>query len=194
MNTFPHTSKDTSTYVNKVGIYLEDSKLQIHETRVHHTATPSSVSSSAGPSHSFLPSFLDNIIQLRKYSLTMKRLPQAVRIPIALELSSIATERASYSSLESWSDLLNFPHVVLNSVGHKRSLTSSLTSRLRENQSLWQSLASAMVVPAFRPQLPLRKSLAFSNPEGRLARQVESKVAEGDARGAVRLLDSSESV
>ena len=50
------------------------------------------------------------------------------------------------------------------------------------------------MAPANRPQPPLQKPFASSNPEARLTRQVESKVAEGDIRGAVRLLASSEGI
>ena len=193
MNSYPHSSKDT--VCQQCGELFKGIRgLHIHEARAHHSAVLSPpVSSSSCPSLSS-SSILDNVIRLRKSSRIIRRIPLAVRIPIALEFSSLLAECASSNTIDSWIDLLTFPHVAFNSAGHNRSLSSSLTTRIRENLGRWQARVSVAVSSASNPQRPPRSSATSISSEVRLARQVESKVSDGDIRGAVRLLASSEGI
>ena len=171
--------------------------LHIHEARAHQPVpvsgpVPSSSSTTSPPS---VPSLLDIISRLHTSSRIIRRIPQAVRIPIALELTSLLAECASSNALDSWSDLLTFPRVALNS-GNVRNPSGSLTSRIRENLARWRSRDSVAVNPSSNSNTQRRphKSTTSNNLEARLARQVESKVSDGDIRGAVRLLAHSEGI
>lgn len=190
----PSQPKDTPcdicgrTFVGQTGLKIH--KARVHKPNVVLTHTPA-----PPPSPSVETELSDNILRLRRSSRIIRRVPQSVRIPIALELGSLLHECAVENSANSWKRLLTFPHAVLDRSG-PRNRKQSLSSRLRSNISAWKSQSHDTPNPPTKNTASRRVTSSDSQKDSsaRRSRQVEAKVADGDIRGAVRLLSSSEDI
>ena len=169
--------------------------LRIHISKVHKhsvvTAVPDYLESTRLDNAPTL-SLSEFLGRLRKTSRVILRIPHSVRATIALELGNLIMDCVASNSLDSWKKLLTFPHFVLSSSTHtkdKKDKKGSLSSKIRLNLSCWANTGySAPVLPSLKHKI----NGSAPDTDSRRARLVEAKVSDGDIRGAIRLLSSSE--
>ena len=116
---------------------------------------------------------------IRSRKPTLKRVPRASRHLVASKLSSLLDKTVSQNDILAWNDLLGFAHRYLFTPtrgGHRRSLTSLLNKRFREE-----------IVEEEIPDQPSRRSQTSSISPSYLLSKISSKLDDGDFRGAVRL-------
>jgi hypothetical protein len=110
---------------------------------------------------------------------------------MATELTKLLTQCVLSNTTGEWTDLLSFPHVVLSTVSQKYPRKLSLTQKIRKNLELWISGARTTTLRTVpRPNVQPKPQ----DPEFRVARQIEAKLADFDIRGAIRILASSEGI
>lgn len=106
----------------------------------------------------------------------IRRIPRGARISVATKLASLMNECVSINSVKAWESLFLFPYHVLN-VRRTNSKQKSLTKTIKEN--------AIKTVYDVKPET--RISVSLKN-------IIESKVADGDVRGAIRILSSADSI
>jgi hypothetical protein len=137
-------------------------------------------------------SFLETLQGFRKASRIAKKIPASVRIPTATELDVLLSRVAVDNSPEAWADLFLFPHIAFDVLSPNSNPKKSLTSKLKRNLRSWREGTRKPQPPKRLPPKSKNAAKLVQSNDARLARQVEGKMAEGDIRGAVRILSSSE--
>lgn len=106
----------------------------------------------------------------------IRRIPRGARISVAMKLKSLVNDCVSTNSVNVWQTLFLFAYRVL-SVSRSKPRHKSLTKTIKDN-ALTENVE---VTPESRITVSLRNI-------------VESKVADGDIRGAIRILSSADSI
>lgn len=141
---------------------------------------PSSFSST----HCDIGPFLAN---LRSTVPTLRRVPKGARSTVARALSSTLQTVIATNTCEAWDNLFLFPYAVLSKPG-SMDRAKNLTSWVKEHASSW---LNSPFRPETRPLQPLPKKQQEAQS---VAKKVEAKLADGDVRGAIRLVTSEDSI
>lgn len=121
-------------------------------------------------------SFEEKISKLKQNVRILKRIPKGARINAAYKLAEVMNNAANKNDTSSWEELLLFPFKAFKiPENNKKSLTKLVKSNIKNDELL----------TTFR-----RKK----NNVGSFSKRVESKVADGDVRGAIKILCSSETL
>ncbi|KAL4705953.1 hypothetical protein ACJJTC_012113 [Scirpophaga incertulas] len=118
--------------------------------------------------------------QLKNSIPVLKRIPRSARPSVAASLSKCIEHVVRVNTPVSWAELLTFCYRILHI--SKNNNSSTLTQKIKENCRLNPSVGS-IVLPPFRPPNS-NKSLKL----------IESKISDGDLRGAANLLFSNDVV
>ncbi|KAF2904656.1 hypothetical protein ILUMI_01519, partial [Ignelater luminosus] len=122
----------------------------------------------------------ETISHLKRNISVLKRIPKSARIQVARKLSSIIDSSVNNNDETCWENLLTFAYVALR-VPSRKSTTKSLSHEVKKNIEIWN-----------RPDNFQYKSKVDETTN--LRNRVEMKVSEGDIRGAVKLLSSSDTL
>lgn len=104
----------------------------------------------------------------------IKRIPRGARTSVATKLSQIINKCTESNTVAALQDLFLFPYRILSTTDYKkvkRSLTSKIKSNIKNNNS----------------NVEASKVLHHSSSK---SKYIESKVFDGDIRGAIRILSS----
>lgn len=104
----------------------------------------------------------------------IRRIPRGARITVAMKLASLMNDCVKSNTSDAWKSLFLFPYYVLN-VKRDRSKRKSLTKIIKENANK----SEYRITPEDRITVSLKNI-------------VESKVADGDIRGAIKKLSSAD--
>ncbi|OXA58286.1 Retrovirus-related Pol polyprotein from type-2 retrotransposable element R2DM [Folsomia candida] len=121
--------------------------------------------------------------QLKNTVPTLRRVPKGARMEVAKALAKIIEEVTTTNSEESWFKLFSFPYAVVP-VPTKSDKVKNLTTWVKSRVLQW------FVTPS-RPRPQFAKP---SRPQETIAKKVEAKLADGDVRGAIRLLTSDDTI
>lgn len=127
-----------------------------------------------------LQSFVQSIGILKRRVKVLKRIPKGARMTAALKLSSLLDDCLS-NSLVAWISLFCFSFNAL-CVPEK---SSNLTQSVKNNISTYDISKSMFDTNVTRK---------LKNKKSNLSSRVESKISEGDVRGAVKILSSSDTL
>ena len=123
-----------------------------------------------------LKSFEDKISQLKQNVRVLKRIPKGARIVAAYKLAEIMDTTVNENNPASWEELLLFPFKAFQvPENNKKSLI-----KLVKNNIKHEELVSSSKKKNCKP--------------GSFSKRVESKVADGDIRGAIKILCSSDTL
>lgn len=178
--------------------------LKIHQSKCHRSfqiplSAPvlSSVianSSSVSTATTSKP-FWEVLSSYKKYLPVLKRIPRGARISVAQSLSSAIRNVLSLNTKHAWEHLLSFPyHVLYVQLDHTNKL--SLTKRVKENCVRYkvleeQPLDFEIIIPPSRWNSCLNSKL---NNDSIAFKIVESKISDGDIKGAARVLFSGDTI
>lgn len=163
--------------------------LKIHITRKHRQnlsqPTPCAAPQlgSSAPAQSQVPNpdipFWKTLSDLKNTRPVLKRIPRGARISVAKFLCNLITSIKSDNSPANWEKLLTFTYHVLHILPDQNS--KSLTNLVKDNCLSYSSL----------PEAEYRSRSRLNN---NLLKKVETKVSDGDIKGAARLLFSDDAV
>jgi hypothetical protein len=124
--------------------------------------------------------------QLRATTRVIRRIPKGARLAVAEEYSKVVNRCVSQNTTDSWKHLLLFVYSTL-SLSKDLSATCkvSLTTLVKRNLS---DQSIKRINDCVRE--PLQKKRNSSS----MAKLVESRLAEGDVRGAIRVLSSEDTL
>ena len=114
-------------------------------------------------------------------------MPRGARIAVAHSLKSVIDRLLNENSAASWEDLLLYPYAVL-AVPESCDEVRNLTTWVKQNVRDWEDDPVAAV------PLPRIRKTGKPGADPFNAKKVEAKLADGDIRGALRLLESDDSV
>lgn len=115
---------------------------------------------------------------LKKNVIILKRIPRAARRTAALKLSSILESCCTHNDLKHWAILLTF--VYSNFCLPVKKTKHSLATSIKKNLN-----------SAIKDSLPYKKR---NFKQSLLSTRIEAKVADGDIRGAVKILSSQDTL
>ena len=121
----------------------------------------------------------------------VQRIPKGARHLAATKLTEVLDRCTEENTTGAWSELFNFAwcRIYQPPAGDKNSPnTSSLTTKLKNQLNSVNPSPSTLSAPNSRKKT--RKKKKPVDDVEKLAQRVESKLAEGDMRGAVRILSS----
>lgn len=125
-----------------------------------------------------LEEFLVILSRCKRYVKVIKRIPRAARISAARKLSDYIKKFLSHPDIDkNWQNLLTFAYTALQVP--TRSKKFSLTKLVKNNIEKGE-----LVIPK-----PTRKYVPIS-----IFRRVEYKISDGDVKGAVKLLSSTDTI
>lgn len=165
--------------------------LSVHTGKAHKTSV-CVLSSQTSLSQTPLPQtsqpdnpFWQTLSKLKTTTPFVKRIPRGARITVAQNLSTRLNAVISENSQRSWEHLLLFSFQVLHAPNTKKSLTSTLKNNC-------QSILCPTIIntEANISQQSNTPKLCFMNHS--FSQKVESKVSDGDLKGATQLLFSSD--
>ena len=149
--------------------------LRIHCTRAHSNTSLPSSDSTISPD-----TFNSQLVSCKKDILVLRRIPKGARYFAAEKLAQVIDNCMSQNTIESWHSLLSFAYIAFrvpansSRFGKFNRPTTSLVSTIKNNLKNFTLLPSSS-----------RKNYTYSKD-----RLVEAKIADGDVRGAVRILSS----
>lgn len=111
----------------------------------------------------------------RKSIRVLKRIPKGARIIAAKKLESVITKCTNLNNLESWCDLLLFSYIALQ-IPKRSSKKNKLTSIVKNNINTFDESSIKIYKQKTAP----------------LSKRIEAKIADGDIKGAVRILSSTD--
>ena len=118
---------------------------------------------------------------------TLRRVPKGARLTVAHCLTTVFKKLVEENCVAAWEELLLFPFAVLT-VPEKSDEVKNLTTWVKKNVRLWEDDPSAAI-----PR-PRHRKEGKSAPGAFQAKKVEAKLADGDVRGALRLLESEDTI
>ena len=136
-----------------------------------------------------------NLTNLRKSKKVVSRIPKGARIQAADALTTLLETAMRETSQATWTKLLAFPLVALAVPPRSETCPSdSLTSMIKSQIRQYMESASPNLVPPTSECVSRgkRSRSRTDQTSERMKRSVSSKLADGDVRGAIRLLASSD--
>jgi hypothetical protein len=121
-------------------------------------------------------SFQERIANFKSNVPVLKRIPKGARISVANKLSSVINACVNLNTMNAWEELFLFSYRILN-ISTKNLKDKSLTSKVKENISHYEV-----------PNTFIKKK----NSKFSVYKTAENKISDGDIRGAIRLLSSSD--
>lgn len=140
------------------------------------------------------------LINLKECTPILKRIPKGARACVAKELTTILNRIVQENDLETWMHLFCFSFLVLKlPKKSKHNKNKCLTSLVKENLKLWtekKNLNLQEFIQFFNTKSDQKETRLKSNknPQKNLGKKVESKISEGDIKGAIQILTSSETL
>lgn len=149
--------------------------MKIHCTRKHKNEDYSIMFEESSNGEKFdVNSLSDKISYYKRNVRVLRRITKGARMLAAYELAKVIEKTVEKNDNTSWENLIFFVYKSFQiPANNKRNLTKVVKSNINKNDT----------IPSFKK---------FPSKQASLAKIVESKVAEGDLRGAVKLLSSSE--
>jgi hypothetical protein len=137
------------------------------------------------------------ISKLRTSTPILNRIPKGARIAVADELSNILISCINDNSLVKWLRLLIFPYCVLRVPEKSLKKTQSLSSAVKINLEFWKRNKDLSSQSLFNIYLSKSKPTKINKKKpgiNNIYKKIESKLSNGDLRGAIRLLCSQDSL
>lgn len=151
--------------------------LRIHCAKIHaDKSSPDIVNNDE--SEITIESVIDKIVYMKKNVKILKRIPKGARVVAAHNLSKIIDKCVQNNDVKSWCDLLFFSYAAFQ-IPVKKLKSSSLVRIVKKNIN--------------DLQLP-NVEVSNNTKQADLTQRIESKISEGDVRGAVKLLISTEAL
>ena len=124
----------------------------------------------------------------------IKRIPKGSRACVAEELTFLLQKCISANDISSWICLFLFPYAVLR-IPFKSKNKTSLTASVKENIIIWKKnkiLGLNDLIAKYKVEKTNKSNLKFKQiePGKVIAKKIESKISEGDIKGAIRILSS----
>lgn len=142
--------------------------------------------------------YFNNFLQSLKSSTPIiKRIPKGARMCLAEELTSILDKCVTENSTRTWINMFLFPYATLK-VQEKSNKSSSLTTLIKNNLTVWKNNKSLTLEALFQfyiPKQPKSKNTYKDATKYRtdyINRKVQGKISENDVKGAIRLLCSED--
>lgn len=150
--------------------------LKIHYSHAHKDHL-SDLSHQPQPSSIDIKEFLSHLCRCKHSLRVLKRVPKGARFAASKRLEELIKCCVNNNDLPSWTNLLNFSYIALR-VPKRSSKKNKLTSIVKKNIADFDE-----------------STIQFSSEQRKasLSKRVESKVSEGDIRGAVKLLSPHDS-
>lgn len=170
-------------FKGKRGLNIHLAKFHTHSQPSPNAAPPLSAPSDAPPqslSHPPHP-FWQKISYLKNSTPVIKRIPRGARIAVAHKLSGELKDVILQNSSQSWENLLTFPYRVLH-IKQNVPRTTTLTNIIKQN-----------CIQPGNFTLPHHPNACRTNSKS-LFHLIESKISDGDIKGASRLLFSEDSM
>lgn len=120
--------------------------------------------------------FADLIQKYKSGVKVIRRIPSGARFSVAIKLKSLINDWVALNSVRAWQSLSLFAFRVL-SVNRANPKHTSLTKAIKENTAK----ETFDIIPESRVKVSIKNI-------------IESKVADGDIRGAIRVLSSADSI
>jgi len=123
---------------------------------------------------------------LKTSNFTLKHCPKGARREVAFLLAELIDNVVTGNSTDSWQKLLLFPHLFLakpNEEDEVKNLTTWVKRKV--SNAPQQNLTALQAQIGRNPKPRLRPA--------NVSKRIESKLADGDTRGAIRLLNSEDS-
>lgn len=143
--------------------------------------------------HSLILNEFSLLLNECRTSIPLTRIIQkSVRIAVCQELTNVITNVVQCNDIDSWMRLIAFPYIVLNTKSKGKVGMNVIRSNLnafRKCKCVNEALSDILKVK----DVSCSNKKSFSK-EKLLINTVTRKVGEGDVRGAVRVLCSSESI
>ncbi len=158
-------------------LYKLPNGLKIHCTKMHpEKSSPSIVNNDE--SEITIESVIDKLVYMKKNVKVLKRIPKGARVVAAYNLSKIIDKCVQNNDIKSWCDLLFFSYAAFQ-IPEKKLKSNSLVRIVKRNIN--------------DLQLP-NVQASNGTKQADLTKRIESKISEGDVRGAVKLLVSTEAL
>ena len=155
--------------------------LKIHYGKVHKPHSVPLATPATSSTQSLEQILWKTLSKLKNSTPILKRVPRGARQSVALCLARCVRLATQENSQRAWEQLLTFPYRILH-VQKNLAPKKSLTTQIKENCNISTSILD--------PKLPI-----FNNTSQKgICAHVESKLSEGDIKGAARLLFSSDVV
>ena len=151
----------------------------MHIGKIHKSQCAGSANATATNPTPTTDPFWQKLSKLKNSTPVLKRVPRGARPLVAQHLAGCVRLAARENSQRAWEQLLTFPYRVLH-VQKNLANKKSLTKQIKDN-------CVSLGHEDFDTKLPTQR---ISN----IPRLVESKLGEGDIRGAARILFSSDVV
>ena len=135
----------------------------------------------------------DTIAKLKSTRRVIRRIPKGARILTADALTTLISTATRERSASAWCKLLKFPLLAL-SVPPRSDPASeelSLTTKIKRQVSLYMETGGAVPVPTDTPATARGRRRQQPAGEG-LRKRVAAKLSDGDVKGALRILTSSD--
>jgi hypothetical protein len=132
------------------------------------------------------------LAKLKTSITTLRHCPKGARIQVATALTTLIKDCVNCNTTTAWYRLLIFPYVVLHVSPKETNQFRSLTSKIKSNVDTWNQIDKCIIPVSSCPKM-IRKSFPKSNEE-MIVKKAEAKLADGDIKGAIRLLCSDDSV
>lgn len=159
---------------NKDKICRGSRGLKIHYAHAHREFLPD-LSEKSENSSLDMTEFSKKLSLYKQSIRVLKRVPKGARIMAAKKLESLVTKCSIKNDLESWFDLLMFSYIALQ-IPKRSSKKNKLTSIVKENINAFNE--SSIQV--------------YKQKTATLSKRIEGKIADGDIKGAVRILSSND--
>lgn len=131
----------------------------------------------------------------------LKRIPKAARLLAAQELARIVDAiNKDVTSYSGWWQLLTFAYVAFKSPDKKNKQTSSLSlaTIVKRNLTFWSEIKNLAFADFLEKITPTNvrptKVKKDRLPDSMIIKKVQSKMNEGDFKGAIRLLTSNDTI
>ena len=137
------------------------------------------------------PDLSQHIAQLKRTRRLIPRVPKGARIAVADGLARQITRVITDGTKDAWRSFCEFGYAVLGSPGRDRKTDTgpSPATQIRQNLSAYEETGE---VPALR-QSPGGRARRVATPKApAMSRRVSAKLADGDVRGALRVLTSDD--
>jgi len=163
--------------------------VQIHEAHQVQQVNQGQLLSNQSATSILAPDWGARLSELRSSVPTLRRVPAGARINVARALSALVDEVVESNTEEAWAKLFFFPYVAL-AVPSKSDKVTNLTKWVKGQVGV--AADSPFPVAPRRP--PPRRQVGSGVKKTDVAMKVEAKLADGDVRGAIRLLTSDDSI
>lgn len=120
---------------------------------------------------------------------TLRRCPRGARIQVAEAIAEAIDNVVQDNSESSWRDLFLLPYAILP-VPEKSAHVTNLTSWVKHKTTTRHSLLSQNWLRILR----LKTRMKFSDDASNIGKKIEAKLSDGDIRGAIRLLNSDDTI